>query len=105
MEAYISITILIMAVLIKRNYELAKKLKQEAHSLYNLRKLTEKNEELVNANENLAAEIRRQRVINYSAINSYNELRDSIIDMPLKSGRFFSVKLTNNHTLKHFSEN
>lgn len=105
MEAYISITMLIIAVLIKRNYVLSKKLKQDAHSIYNLRKLTEKNEELVTANENLAAEVRRQRVLNYSLVNSYNELRDSIIDVPLKSGRFFSVRLTNNHTLKHFSEN
>lgn len=105
MEAYISIMILIVAVFAKRNYQLSSIIKQDKHSLHNIRKLKEKNDELITANENLAAEVRRQRVLNYSLVNSYNELRDSIIDVPPKSGRFFSVRLTNNHTLKHFSEN
>lgn len=105
MEAYTAITILIIAVLIKRNYELSIRLKQESHSLYNIRMLKEKNEELSNANKNLYAELKKQKVFNYNLVNSYNDLRESIIDMPPKSGRFFSVRLTNNHTLKHFSEN
>lgn len=105
MEAYISITMLIIAVLIKRNYVLSKKLKQDAHSIYNLKKLQEMNNELLNANNNLAEVNRKQREFNIKAVDDYNELRQSILDMPPKSGRFFSVAMSNNRTLKHFSEN
>lgn len=69
MDTYMSIAILIIAVLCKRNYELSRKLKQENHSIYNLRKLQEKNDELLNANQNLAEVIRKQREFNFKAVD------------------------------------
>lgn len=95
MEAYISISILIIAVLCKRNYD---------HSA-NIKKLIKMSNELIKANENLGAEVKRQQQLNYQLTSSYNDLRDSILDMPPKSGRFFAIRLTNNIYLKHFSEN
>lgn len=105
MEAFTSISILIIAALAIRNYQLSKMIKGPNKLLETLKELTKKYEEVSKANENLATEVRRQRVLNYSAVNSYNELRESILDMPPKSGRFFAIKLTNNAYLKHFSEN
>lgn len=104
MEVFISITILIIALLGIRIHQLSIIIKRNDRLSY-IVKLEKKNDELVKANENLASEIRRQRVLNYSLTNSYNDLRDSILDMPPKSGRFFAIKLTNNAYLKHFSEN
>jgi hypothetical protein len=79
-------------------------LKRKHKSSY-IAELQKRNDETYLANQKLAIELRRQMNINYTMVSQYNELRDSIIDMPPKSGRFFAVKLTNNAYLKHFSEN
>lgn len=100
MEAFISITISIIAVLAVRNYQLFKAAKK-----YDPAQLIIKNEELKKANYKLAIEVQRQQKINLTIVEKHNELREAIMYMPPESGRYFSITLKNGQALKNFSEN
>lgn len=100
METYIILSLLVIILLIKMNNDTLKKLKKYQHDSYNAQTLYE-------VNLNLSIEIERQKHINIAIAKNYNDIRNSVIDIPLKNGRFFYIKteIDNKKYLCTFGEN
>jgi len=110
---------MIILLLLKQNYYLKKQIKKINADHKNALRTMHVNNELYEVNQNLKnelnvcyynlnnykQELERQRKINVDIVLKYNSIRESVIDVPLKHGRFFAVKLAKEKVLLHFSEN
>lgn len=119
MFTYIVMSTLLILLLLKLNSRAIKRLKQHRHEMENLEMLLEQKEELWNSSfeykriskiqdyriQQLQDELKRQQQINIHIVSQYNSIRESIADVPLKHGRFFSINIPKEKLLLHFSEN
>lgn len=119
MFTYVVMSVLVILVLIKLNFRAIYRLKCHQHEMKNIQMLIEQKEELWDSSfkykrlskiqeyriEQLNMEIKRQQKINFVFIERYNSIRESVIDVPLKNGRFFAVNINKEKLLLHFSEN
>ncbi len=119
MFTYSVMSTLIILVLLKLNSRAIKRLKQHKHEMRNREMLLEQKDELWDRAfeykrlskvqeyriQQLREEIIRQQEMNIHLIEQYNSIRESVIDIPKKHGRFFAANVTKEKLLLHFSEN
>ena len=112
MDPYLITAIMIIIVLFRNNCNYSKRLKYEKITMRNYHMLKKVNDELKLENNILKVRISQNNIsidklnkLNTNIVKKHNELRESIITIPLGSGRYFSIRLSNNHVIKNFSEN
>lgn len=119
MYAYIVMSVLLILVLLKLNHRAIERLKRHKHEMQNLKMLLLQKEELWDSSfeykrlskiqefriQELRNEVIRQQELNIELVTKYNSIRESVIDIPKKHGRFFAVNVTKDKLLLHFSEN
>lgn len=119
MFTYSVMSTLLILVLLKLNSRAIKRLKQHKHEMKDQQMLLEQKEELWETAfeykriskiqeyriQQLREELIRQQEINIHVVGQYNSIRESVIDIPKKHGRFFAVNVDKHKLLLHFSEN
>ena len=110
---------LVILLLARLNFDALKRLKAHKHDTRTIELLQQAKEELWDEKFILKREIMvmsirlqehrneimRQQKINYKLIAQYNHIRNSVIDVPLKHGRFFDIHIEKENLLLSFSEN
>lgn len=119
MSTVITMLSLVILLLTRLYFSALKRLKSQKHNSYNIKQFEAMKNELWDKNfelkrkatllewrlEEHRKEIIRQQKINYIIVRQYNNIRESVIDVPLKHGRFFDIHIEKENLLLSFSEN
>jgi hypothetical protein len=105
MGTCLTIAIFIIALLLRQLHFQNKKLAAIKYQEYNCKKLEEVNDAHSNQIDYYKNRVRHLTTINLKLALEYNRIRESTIDVPLKSGRFFYVVPEGEKILMNFSEN